>query len=205
MLDGNITQETIGMSKEAYQLWDTTIKIGLGALISGVISYLVTMKNHTHEINKLDRTHKSESQKYKLQMKIKILENTQNQIDEFSMVCEQFLDILLTCKNRNILSCPELEKKDKLMYKKYQTTQNALSIEFGNLRKACSKLTLLGFYSSTKKIKEMSDIIVDEYNRLNKQNEIFMNNIEYNIFRDNFAQAQIEYYIAINKDFEKLQ
>ncbi len=37
---------------DLYSILDTAVKIGLGAVISGVSTYLITSKNHKHDLNK---------------------------------------------------------------------------------------------------------------------------------------------------------
>lgn len=41
------------MEKEIYSLIDTTIKIGLGACIAGVSAFLLSIRNHKNEVEKL--------------------------------------------------------------------------------------------------------------------------------------------------------
>ncbi|KVX00450.1 hypothetical protein [Shewanella frigidimarina] len=41
------------MATEAWDIIDTAVKIGLGALISGVTTYVVTMKTQKHDLKKL--------------------------------------------------------------------------------------------------------------------------------------------------------
>ena len=40
------------MPKEILEIVDTAVKIGLGAIISGIATYTITHKNHSHERNK---------------------------------------------------------------------------------------------------------------------------------------------------------
>jgi hypothetical protein len=41
------------MEKDTYDLIDTTIKIGLGALIAGISAYFLAIRNHNNELRKI--------------------------------------------------------------------------------------------------------------------------------------------------------
>ncbi|EJA7342773.1 TPA: hypothetical protein JG809_004845 [Vibrio parahaemolyticus] len=61
------------MSATIYDIIDTAVKIGLGALISGVATYSVTRLNHDKDIEKAKQTRKRE-----------LLEDISSQTEEFS-------------------------------------------------------------------------------------------------------------------------
>ena len=44
------------MDKEIIEIIDTSVKIGLGALITGISAYLLNRQNHNHELIKVDNT-----------------------------------------------------------------------------------------------------------------------------------------------------
>lgn len=218
MLDSNTTQEMIGMSKEVYQLLDTTIKIGLGALISGIVTYVTTKMNHKHEIDKLEKNYEkeikkleknneSESNKYKLQMKIKILENLSTCIEESFIIYGAFLDNLLTISllNDKTLSVEKLKEKYQLQYKQYEERRSALKNAIEKYRSSIVKLKLLGFNESTQKLIETTGIIIDENNRLSESTALFYTKDDYKLIQEQYKDKKDEYHLSIYEEFEKLK
>lgn len=216
MADSNTTVEILQMSKEAYQLFDTTIKIGLGALISGIVTYITTKMNHKHEINKLEKNHEkeinkleknieSEVNKYKLQMKIEIIKEVQQIVSDYMIACENFSDILMNFKNRKFTTIIEVQKYDSGLYDLFIEYKDILLIEIPKAKKASRKLKSVGFYNSEEKLYALSKLVVSEYNKTNKYDNILLNHEDFEEYQTKLREFQNDYFIALNKDIEKLK
>ena len=71
------------MPKDALDIIDTAVKIGLGALISGVTTYMITHKNHSNELSKESREKKSS-----------ILEFSVENIEPYFNAFESFISVI---------------------------------------------------------------------------------------------------------------
>lgn len=232
MIDGNTTTGIIQISKEVHDLLDTALKIGIPiffALVTSLVTWFFTIKttkknhehelikleknyeqeitklekNQKHEIEKLEKTHDNEINKIKLQMKIKIVEDIQQIIDEYFTVCVEFSGIYLNCAQRKMQTVDQLEKEDKSYYDEYKNIKKSLKHEVDKARKARKKLELLGFKSSEKILGKLNLLIIKEYNKTNDNK--LLNQEEYEEFHKKLLQIQSEYFIAFNKDIETLK
>jgi hypothetical protein len=77
----------IDNTKDWYDLIDTSIKIGLSSVITGIITYKITSKNHSHEIKKMEKSREIEISKEKLNKKFIYFE-------QFIKETQPFLDSL---------------------------------------------------------------------------------------------------------------
>lgn len=77
----------IDNTKDWYDLIDTSIKIGLSSIITGIITYKITSKNHSHEIKKMEKSREIEISKEKLNKKFIYFE-------EFIKETEPFINAL---------------------------------------------------------------------------------------------------------------
>lgn len=207
MTDVNNTVEIFKISTETYQLLDTTLKIGLGAIISGVTTYLITIRNHKHEILKLERNHDKEMLKAKLQMKIKILENITEIIDESIRKCDKYITFLLNNKKHN-LPISELIKNN-LFLDEYTNINLEFVTATNDCRKAVSKLKLLGFTNSVSELGTCIEILLNVYNKMHNPTPLdtifFPNNEEYEKIYNDYTAKKNDYFVAINRDFENLK
>ena len=73
----------IDHTKNLYDLIDTSIKIGLSSIITGVITYKITNKNHSHEIKKMEKSLSIDFSKEKLNKKIQYFEESMEKIEPF--------------------------------------------------------------------------------------------------------------------------
>jgi hypothetical protein len=69
--------------KDWYNLLDTSIKIGLSSVITGVITYKITSKNHTYEIEKMKKNREIEISKEKLNKKFIYFEESIKDTEPF--------------------------------------------------------------------------------------------------------------------------
>ena len=115
-IDPQITVEIFNETKAAFEIASDIVKIGLGALISGVTTFYVTKQNHKNELNKIDKNHLNQSLKNKLEIKIKMIE----EISEYSSLYFENANKLkaIWFKRRNLKKhyYKNLKDKSKINY-----------------------------------------------------------------------------------------
>ena len=71
-----------------YNLIDTSIKIGLSSVITGIITYKITSKNHSHEIKKIEKSREIEISKEKLNKKFQYFEQFIKETEPFQKMIQ---------------------------------------------------------------------------------------------------------------------
>lgn len=151
-------------AKEIYELIDTALKIGLGALISGLATYFVTKSSQKHEVSK-----------EKLNRKMQILE-------EASVSMHTYFDAVNSIKNQwfgfknSDLYVTDLREDLILIYKKCDDDYTTAIRECST---ALSKLQLLGAEKVIELILEYDKSIIEYRNGIAKCERKFLTSEEY--------------------------
>lgn len=166
---------------------DTVIKIGLGALISGVTSYYTTLKSHTHEDNK-------DYIKYKRDILIKIA----NEIDKAGSKKNNVKYIVSQDYNNN----------NKSNYISLECFPKCLN----ELHEACDIIKNAVTYSYLIGDKSLADLIKNYFHAMNSFSSLFADNknINYDDYNKkseecNNIKLQIleQYSISLNMIYKK--
>lgn len=132
------------MPKDILDIVDTAVKIGLGALISGVTTYYLTTLNHNKD-----------SEKEAIRRKREMLEGVAEEIETFSNAVMEYWAYLVEF-TRYKESPGEIPKglKDKV-----EEAGSRLFKDYARLTNAESKLLLLGFNECEAKVRELGDYV----------------------------------------------
>ena len=115
------------MTKEILDVVDTAVKIGLGAIITGIITFAVNSKNHKHEKNK-----------YLLEHKIQTIETCAEKMDEYFDALQRLLSKISAIVRRmndagialNEISNSrkkQIKERDKILVESWSTKNYAVS------------------------------------------------------------------------------
>lgn len=132
------------MPKEILDIVDTAVKIGLGALISGVSTYYVTSLNH-----------KKDSEKENYKRKRELLESIAEELETFSNASLEYWAYLVEF-TRYKESTKEIPShlKDRV-----EEAGSRLFKDYAHLTSAESKLLLLGYESCELAVKEFGEYV----------------------------------------------
>ncbi|MCJ8326258.1 MAG: hypothetical protein MJK08_04065 [Campylobacterales bacterium] len=139
--------EIVSNSKDFYEIIDTALKIGLGALIGGVSSFITLKSNQKHEIVK-----------EKMAYKLKLLNEASNTIDLYLNSSHFLLDSFYGMASKKYIKFSDLPQKDKDKYFKIDS-EYLESIK--DAHKACSKFNIIGLSEVLELIKKYDLIVVN--------------------------------------------
>lgn len=135
------------MAKDAFDILDTAVKIGLGALISGITTYYLTKLNNKNAILKEQRENSSILKKEKREKRAKLAEQCIENVDPFLTAFSNFLAAIDGSVKSGKFSEDSTDSKTKcyLFIRKYDQELTDSRVHYH----ACvSKLNLIGFKDS---------------------------------------------------------
>jgi hypothetical protein len=172
------------MPKDILEIIDTSVKIGLGALISGVTTYLVTKKNHGQEFKKisLENKHKLISE---------LCEEMEEYFNGFHTYCGE---VFARIRNENLI---DKESKTKLPI----TVSDVFTNTYPQKNKALSKLKILQITDAITAIKNCATSCSDllEHTRENSYSDKELSEKEMYFFICEVNKNSELFYLAINK------
>jgi hypothetical protein len=127
------------MPKEILDIVDTAVKIGLGAMISGVATYFVTKLNH-----------KKDSEKESHKRKRELLESIAEEVETFSNATLEYWAYLVEFTRYKESS----KETPSALKDKVEEAGVRLFKDYAQLTSAESKLLLLGYESCELAVKE---------------------------------------------------
>ncbi|MFA0681846.1 hypothetical protein AB4572_15765 [Vibrio splendidus] len=170
------------------EIIDTAVKIGLGALISGVATWKVTKLQHKNDNEKLRRTHKLES-----------LESVAEQVEIFSHYAMIYWSKItdFTRKQENQAEITS-EFRDEL-----NEARNVLYHSYKNLNRAESKLLLLGLTESQQSLRVFGEVVSKFYG------EVYIGSHgkpsgEVKLWREDIMANRNIFFEDLNSAYEKL-
>ncbi|PLY08388.1 MAG: hypothetical protein C0625_02025 [Arcobacter sp.] len=155
---------TIDHTKEIYELIDTALKIGLGALISGFATYFVTKLSHKHEVSK-----------EKLNRKMQILEEVSVSMHTYFDAANSIKSQWFGFKDSNLLAT---DLREDLMAK-YKECDDDYTKGIKECSEALCKLQLLGAEKVIKLILDYDKCIIEYRNDIAKCERVFLSSKEY--------------------------
>ncbi len=158
------TTTIINNGKDIYDIMDTALKIGLGALIGGVFSFITSKSSHKHEISK-----------EKFIQKTKILQDTNNEFNTLTNGAYYFLDFHISALTQKVKTTNNLQDIDKINYELIEKEYNLSNSKIPLLK---SNLNLLNI-SEALHILKTFDRIMSKYKRdFIENNNTFSTKIE---------------------------
>lgn len=168
---------------------DTAIKIGLGALISGIATYKVAQTNHKNDITKT-LTNK----------KVEILEELSELAEEYFYFCTALNNKVGGMqKVADNTGKPLTENQSKAIAKAHENFTETLS----KRNKAISKIKILGIVDAEEAIRNYNDVM-SEF-----RDDVVFNRVLITVERreelaTRYAEHKDAFYSAINKYMEEL-
>lgn len=179
----------IDNTKDWYDLIDTALKIGLGALIAGSFTYLTTRTNHSHENKKIQ---------YELKKSL-FLEANELSIKYFSKIYTLFnvwgSDFVENKKISNLpLEWKKLYSEDNIIYNSRRN----------DLEKIGANLSLLGLSEVYEKLLRYDFIILSYRNEISNENKNFPSKKEFQELMIEPNKLKKEFNKSLQDYFNKL-
>ena len=149
------------MSKEWVDIADTAVKIGLGALITGVFTYLG-----------IKFSHKSERNKFMLEHKTKLLEQVADNVEEYFKSWSNYNDALGGATLLRKRYGKEDEKFTEKQKRFINNRDKELTESLAKRESAISKLRLMGANKASEALESTRFLAQDIRNRIVFMNEI---------------------------------
>ncbi len=132
------------MATEILDIVDTAVKIGLGALISGVATYFVTSLNHRNDREKDTRVRRRQ-----------LIERVAEDIESFCNASLEYWAYVMDFTRQKEAGKEVSEAvRDNVVL-----AGKRLFVEYSNLTSAESKLLLLGLESCESKVRELGECV----------------------------------------------
>ncbi|WP_320034541.1 hypothetical protein [Halarcobacter sp.] len=152
MADATIVNNT----KDMYEIIDTSIKIGLGAAIGGVFSFLTLKSNQKYEVKKEKRA-----------FKIKTLDEASTILEEYFKSSYELMNFFYGCAYKEIYNFESFNQQRKDTYKEKDTLY---SNSITKAQESLSKFNIIG-------LKEIENIIINHDELvINIRNDFIINN-----------------------------
>ena len=178
------------MPKDILDIVDTAVKIGLGALISGVTTYVITHKSHSNELAKENRDKKAS-----------ILEFSVENIEPFFNAFENFLSVIDgQLRMGNPPGKKSNEEWEELKFweddEKLVSTRDIQSVSI-------SRLNLIGLTKLTDQLLLIKNIENDFRQKVVFE-QVLPSAPELASYRAKYKKAKQKFYNALNSSFESL-
>lgn len=165
---------------------DSAVKIGLGALIAGVIAFLLSSTQHRNELKKA-----------KVEREFEMLKEVAEKVENFNHIALRYWALSSDWRRRLILDS-SIEKPNEL-----SVTQNEFFDSFKELTKSESLLLLFGYKDASVQVREYGDLIRDFYNRVKDMNKPFEINDATN-YRKSMIDKRSELFSLLNEIYKTI-
>jgi len=185
------TQTVISNGKDIYEIIDTIVKIGLGALIGGIFSFITLKSNQKHEVSKEKRAYK-----------IKNLDSASIILEEYFKASYNLMNCYYGYSTSNYKKPSELDKvgTDRLLDldKKYLESIN-------RAQESISKFNIINLHNINTLIESHDIIVIKERNQIMAKNATFPNFSDIDNKMDEMVKIKKRCHFEINQYFEKLE
>ncbi len=185
------TTTMINNGRDWYDLFDTSIKIGLGALISGISTYYITKSSHKHEFSK-----------EKFNQKISMLNSASDALEKYFLATHKLIDFLYGMTEKNITNLDKLSENKLNSFTAID--QNYLN-EIDNALLAISKFNLLGLKGIANSIYDYDKVILPIRNDLVLTRELKLTSDEILKLLPTLSDKKTSMHKKINKYFDELK
>ena len=165
---------------------DSAVKIGLGALIAGVIAFLLSSTQHRNELKKA-----------KVEREFEMLKEVAEKVENFNHIALRYWALSSDWRRRLILDS-SIEKPNEL-----SVTQNEFFDSFKELTKSESLLLLFGYKDASVQVREYGDLIRDFYNRVKDTSKPFEIN-DATSYRKSMIDKRSELFSLLNEIYKTI-
>ena len=165
---------------------DSAVKIGLGALIAGVIAFLLSSTQHRNELKKA-----------KVDREFEMLKEVAEKAENFNQTALKYWSLSSDWRRRLAID-NSIEKPIEL-----SMAQNDFFDSFKELTKAESLLLLFGYSNASLKVREYGESIIDFYNRV-KNIDLPFNNSDASNYRKSMIDKRSELFSLLNEIYKNI-
>ncbi|WP_182406978.1 hypothetical protein [Psychrobacter sp. GP33] len=165
---------------------DSAVKIGLGALIAGVIAFLLSSTQHRNELKKS-----------KVEREFEMLKEVAEKVENFNTITLNYWAFVTDWRRRLILdtSIP--------MSNSLRDTQQKLFDSFSELTTAESLLLLFGYNNASVKLREYGETVIAFKKRVESLDAHFDNNDTAN-YRKTIIDKRSELFNLLNEIYKTI-
>ena len=165
---------------------DSAVKIGLGALIAGVIAFLLSSTRHRNELKKA-----------KVDREFEMLKEVAEKAENFNQTALKYWSLSSDWRRRLAID-NSIEKPIEL-----SIAQNDFFDSFKELTKAESLLLLFGYGNASLKVREYGESIIDFYNRV-KNIDLPFNSSDASNYRKSMIDKRSELFSLLNEIYKTI-
>ncbi|MGP5010967.1 hypothetical protein ACTXMP_08995 [Psychrobacter glacincola] len=165
---------------------DSVVKIGLGALIAGVIAFLLSSTQHRNELKKA-----------KIEREFEMLKEVAEKVENFNSITLNYWAFATDWRRRLVLDS-SLPKSNGLL-----DAQNKLFDSFSELTKAESLLLLFGYSNAQIKLREYGETVISFKKRVECVHIPFDPNDTTN-YRKSMIDKRSELFILLNDIYKTI-
>ena len=165
---------------------DSAVKIGLGALIAGVITFLLSSTQHRNELKKS-----------KVEREFEILKEVAEKVENFNTIALNYW-AFATDWRRRLVPDSSLPKSNGFL-----DSQNKLFDSFSELTKAESLLLLFGYGSAQIKLREYGETVIALKKRVESVDIPFDHNDTAN-YRKSMIDKRSELFRLLNEIYKTI-
>ena len=165
---------------------DSAVKIGLGALIAGVIAFLLSSTQHRNELRKA-----------KVEREFEMLKEVAEKAENFNQTALKYWSLSSDWRRRLAIDS-SIEKPIEL-----SIAQNDFFDSFKELTKAESLLLLFGYGNASLKVREYGESIIDFYNRV-KNIDLPFNSSDASNYRKSMIDKRSELFSLLNEIYKTI-
>ncbi|MCG3808299.1 MULTISPECIES: hypothetical protein [Psychrobacter] len=165
---------------------DSAVKIGLGALIAGVIAFLLSSTQHRNELKKA-----------KVEREFEMLKTVAEKVENFNSITLNYWAFATDWRRRLVLDS-SLPKSNGLL-----DAQNKLFDSFSELTKAESLLLLFGYSNAQIKLREYGETVISFKKRVECVHIPFDPNDTTN-YRKSMIDKRSELFILLNDIYKTI-
>lgn len=196
------TTEALKEISERYELYKDIVKIGLGALIGASGSLITVFLKNKHELKKLEKESEYQSNKHKLEIKVRILEEVILLVDEFSNQDYTFRNFIWKLRFYD----KYFKEIDNVKREKLLSNVDAYVSSINGIQSARRKLDMIGAESISQILDELRKKSLQQRNEiLNSELKISFTNEEWKERYQDISNLHDELRKKLNNFFIELK
>ena len=164
---------------------DSAVKIGLGALIAGVIAFLLSSTQHRNELKKA-----------KIEREFEMLKEVAEKVENFNNIALRYWSLSSDWRRRLLLDSTILPSSNLL------DSQNDLYDSFSELTKAES-LLLFGYDEASVSLRSYGETIISFRKRVSSL-DIFFDESDAASYRESMIDKRAELFKILNKIYKMI-
>lgn len=165
---------------------DSAVKIGLGALITGILAFVLSTTQHRNNLKKA-----------KVEREFEMLKEVAEKVESFNHNALRYWALSSDWRRRLVLDS-SIEKPSEL-----SVVQNEFFNSFKELTKSESLLLLFGYKDASVKVREYGELIRDFYSRVKDTSKPFELSDATN-YRESMINKRSELFILLNDIYKAI-